>query len=293
MNLFINIIGVLILIIAVYFLWMKLHPGAFDKKLEERVQKARRALAKDDSQMLGRRMTIPRDGADGIKASLYMPRCKKEGLPVIFVAHGGQFMDGDADTLDSFCDRMKDQWDAMIVNINYTTIDVRQIPYPQEEIRDAVLYFATHASDFGIDPKKFAFLGFSAGAYLEVGASAFLKEKGYQMCGMVSVQPIIDDTMIRLADAGAHITPFTLITGGNDPMKDRYPVYIEHLQNAGVDLCERQYADALYGFMEYNNPEFEANPVYQRSKAMSQEQKDIARACEIWLTGEFERFFCK
>jgi acetyl esterase/lipase len=223
--------------------------------------------------------------------NLYVPSQAASGpLPVVFVAHGGQFMDGDADTLDSFCDRVKDIWDRIIVNINYTTLDVQQIPYPQEEIRDTVLYFAVHASEFNMDPHRFSFLGFSAGAYLLVGAAAFLKEKGFKVNGMVSFYPFIDDSMIKLADAGAHVSPFTLATGDRDPMKDRYPVYTEHLRNAGVELNERKYTDASAGFIEYNNPEFENNPVYSRSNAISEEQKDLARAFEIWLGGEFERF---
>lgn len=291
-NLIINILGVFLLIMLVYYIWMKMHPGAFDKKLTERIQAARKALAKPDSELLGRRMLVPRDGEDGVRVNIYTPSVNLQGpLPVVFVAHGGQFMDGDADTLDSFCDRVRDIWDSIIVNINYTTIDVKQIPYPQEEIRDTVLYFAIHASEFNMDPKRFSFMGFSAGAYLLAGAAAFLKEKGFHVNGMISVMPFIDDSMIRLADAGAHVTPFTLVKGAADPMKDRYPVYVEHLRSAGVDYNEREYPEALAGFIEYNNPELEAIPVYQRSAAMSEEQKDIARACEIWMAGEFERFW--
>jgi acetyl esterase/lipase len=290
-NLFINILGIFLLLVLIGFVYLKLHPHAFDQKLTEQVRKSRAALAKPDSELLGRRMLVPRENENGVKVNLYTPSNAVSGaFPVVFVAHGGQFMDGDADALDSFCDRVKDIWDSIIVSINYTKLDEKQIPYPQEEIRDTVLYFAVHASEFNMDPHRFSFFGFSAGAYLEVGAAAFLKEKGFTMSGMVSVHPFVDDTMIRLADAGAHVSPFTLVSAGNDAMKDRYPVYIEHLKNAGVDLNEKEYPDALQGFMEYNNPEYAQNPVYQKSNAVSEEQNDIARACEIWLSGEFERF---
>lgn len=290
-NLVINIISIFLVLLLVGFLWLKFHPNAFDKKLQERIEKAREAFVKSDEERLGRRMLVPRENADGVKVNLYTPSNRLEGpLPVVFVAHGGQFMDGDADALDSFCDRVKDVFDSIIVNINYTTMDVKQFPYPQEEIRDTVLYFAVHASQFNMDPKKFSFLGFSAGAYLEVGAAAFLKEKGFDLAGMVSVHPFVDDAMVKLADAGVHVSPFTLISGGNDAMKDRYPVYAEHLKNAGVDLTERQYPDAMQGFIEYNNPEYALNPVYQRTKAVSEEQSEMARAAEIYISGELERF---
>jgi hypothetical protein len=73
-------------------------------------------------------------------------------------------------------------------------------------------------------------------------------------------------------------------------MKDRYPVYVEHLKNAGVDYTERQYPDAEQGFIEYNNPEYADNPVYQKLKAVSEDQAEMARACEIYISGEIERF---
>lgn len=290
-NLFMNILLVFLAIMLINFLWLKFHPNAFDKQLEERIRKAREAFIKSDGDRLGKRMLVPRENADGVKVNLYIPSNRSDKpYPAVFVAHGGQFMDGDADALDTFCDRVKDTFDSVIININYTTIDVKQIPYPQEEIRDTVLYFAVHASEFNIDPKKFTFLGFSAGAYLEVGAAAFLKEKGFELCGMVSVHPFIDDAMVKLADARAHISPFTLISGGNDAMKDRYPVYTEHLKNAGVDLKERKYDDAAQGFIEYNNPEYSSIPAYQKTKAVSEDQAELARACEIFISGELERF---
>jgi acetyl esterase/lipase len=290
-NVLINIFGIFLVLVLICFLWFRFHPTAFDQKLGEQVKKARQAFVKKDADLLGRRMLVPRENADGVHVNLYIPSQRvSDPLPVVFVAHGGQFMDGDADALDSFCDRVKDTFDSIIVNINYTTIDVKQIPYPQEEIRDTVLYFAVHATEFNMDPKRFCFLGFSAGAYLEVGAAAFLKEKGFRMCGQVSVHPFVDDTMIRLADAGAHISPFTLISAGNDSMRERYPVYAEHLKNAGVDLTEREYPDAMQGFIEYNNPEYENIQIYHRTQAISEDQKDLARACEIYISGELERF---
>ncbi|MBQ7994177.1 MAG: alpha/beta hydrolase [Solobacterium sp.] len=290
-NLFINIIGVFLLIMLAYYIWNKLHPGAFDRKLTEKIQNARKELVKADEDRLGRRVLVPRETQNGVAVNLYVPSQAVSGpLPVVFVAHGGQFMDGDADTLDSFCDRVKDIWDRIIVNINYTTLDVQPIPYPQEEIRDTVLYFAVHASEFNMDPHRFSFLGFSAGAYLLVGAAAFLKEKGFSVNGMISFYPFIDDSMIKLADAGAHVSPLTLVTGDTDQMKDRYPVYKEHLRNAGVELNERKYTDAKAGFIEYNNEEYEANPMYKKLSSVSEEQKEMARAYEIWMAGEFERF---
>ena len=149
-NFIINVIGIFLLMFLGVWIYNKLHPGAFDRKLEERARNARAKFVKTDSERRGRRVIIPREGKDGVAVNLYTPSHPEAKMPVVFVCHGGTFMDGDADMLDSFCDRMKDQWEAVIMNINYTKIDVHQIPYPQEEIVDTVMYTAVHAEQFHV-----------------------------------------------------------------------------------------------------------------------------------------------
>ena len=291
-NLLINILGIFLLIMLGYYLYFRLHPHAFDKQLEKQAAMAREKQKKADADRIGRRMTVPRDGKDGVTVNLYTPHgIAKESYPAVFVAHGGSFMDGDADQIDTFCQRIADNWEMMIVSINYSTIDVHQIPYPQEEIRDTVLYFAVHASEFRMDAQKFAMLGFTAGAYLMVGACTFLKEKGFPLKGLVMVSPFVDDTQIRLCDVGAHISPVTLIMTGTDAMKDRYPVYIEHMKTGAVDLTQRTYEDAVQGFLEANNPEFADDPAALKAGAISDEQENLARACEIWIGSQLETYF--
>ena len=288
-----TIVCVLLVCALAMFLFRKLFPDHFDKQLEKKAKQIREAQTKKDDELLGKRMFVPRDGKNDVKVILYVPHdVRREGkLPAVFLAHGGSFMEGSADQMDTFCSRCADQWESVIVSIDYTTMDVQQFPYPQEEIVDTVMYFAVHSSEYNIDPHRFAMTGFTAGAYLLVGAAALLKEKRFTVRGLISFYPIVDDAMINLCDIGAHISPFTLVTTGADTMKDRYPVYIQHLKNSGTDLNVKTYDDAVQNFMEYNNPEYKNNPQYARSDAIGEEQAELARACEIWMGSEFERFY--
>lgn len=291
-NFLINVLGIFFLFLLGTFVFYKLNPGYFDRQIARRAKQVRDAQTKKDESLLGRRMVVPREDKNGVRVNLYVPKEHPEGkLPAVFLAHGGSFMDGSADQMDSFCSRCCEQWEAVIVNIDYTTMDVQPFPYSQEEIRDAILYFAVHAAEFNIDPHRFAVTGFSAGAYLLVGAAALLKQEGFRLGGMISFYPVIDDAMIHICDIGAHISPFTLVSTGEDAMQDRYPVYLEHLRGGGVDVSRKTYESAVQNFMEYNNPEFRENPQYQNSRAIDEEQAEFARACEIWMGSEFERFF--
>lgn len=287
-NFVINVIGIFILAWIIYFIYLRLHPKAFDNALKKQAEKARNAIRKKDTDLLGKRMVIKRDEADPVHVNFYQPYTG-EKQAAVFVCHGGTFMDGDADQLDSWCERMSRDWQKTIISINYTTIDQKQIPYPQEEIRDTLLYFARNAETYRLDPGKFVLLGFSAGAYLEVGAASLAKEQGLNIKGIIMFQPFIDDTLVRLADAHLHISPVSLIIAGT-PQGDHVQIYSEHLEKAGVDLMVKTYRDAVPGFVEYNNPEYENNKYYAKSGAFTEEQKDMARACEMWTGNQIDAY---
>ena len=90
----------------------------------------------------------------------------EERLPVVFNIPGGGFVGGDADVLDTQSERIANEWNVVVVTINYTKADVKPVSYGSEEIRDVVLYFANNAEIYGVDPSKFTLMGYSAGAYL-------------------------------------------------------------------------------------------------------------------------------
>jgi len=287
-NIIINAIGILLLIWLSIFLYYKFNPKAFDNALRKQMEKSRDMMKKES--VLGKRLTITRENGDPANVIVYNPHLR-EKTPVIFVLHGSQFVDGDADQLDSFCDRMKDEWRSCIVNINYAKIDKHPIPYPQEEIRDIVLYFALHASEFNIDIHKNAIVGFTGGALLAVGAAVFLKEKGFEVKGIVEVDPFLDDSMIKLTMINAHPSPIAIISSEFNPTKDRIETYKEYLDKAGIEYTHKEYPDTHYDFLEKNNPEFTEKQVFQKDEAISEEQAEIARACEMHLKGILDGFY--
>ena len=94
-NFLINVLGIFLLIMLGIFVFYKLNPGYFDRQFARQAKKVRDAQVKSDEKLLGRRMTVPRDGRNGVKVNLYEPKhVQDEKTPVIFVAHGGTFMDG-------------------------------------------------------------------------------------------------------------------------------------------------------------------------------------------------------
>ncbi len=285
-----------IIIVWALFMIMRNHQAskAASGKGNPRFERARAALKKNDEDMLGIRFSVPRENKEPVHVNIYeYDPGSEQKVPMIFVAHGGNLLDGDADQTDSFCNRMKDRWEATIISVNYDKQDQHRIPYQQEQFVDTVQYFATHAASYHADAHKIAFLGFSGGAYLQAGAAALLKAYGFPIRGIVQFYPLLDDTIIKLVDANSYSCPIEVVTCNNPKMNEKVQQYYEHLQKAGVQCHLKEYPDANQGFIELANPEYMNNPLFtkQISSLINDDQIAFARACEAWLSGVFDSFF--
>lgn len=74
------------------------------------------AMVKSDDELLGEHFYVPRQDLDPVDVNLYLPD-QGESLPVVFNLHGGAFIAGDADTLDSQSLRLCNDWNAVIVTV--------------------------------------------------------------------------------------------------------------------------------------------------------------------------------
>lgn len=147
-----SVISALFLILLVIF-------NIFLKSYREQNEEHRAKLVKNDSELIGERIVIQREGKASVKANLYVPdSMNDERLPVVFNIHGGGFVGGDADVLDTQSERIANEWNVVVVTINYTKADVKPVSYGSEEIRDVVLYFADNAEIYGVDPSKFTLI---------------------------------------------------------------------------------------------------------------------------------------
>lgn len=286
------IVGLTIGVLVISMIYSVISQNKSDFKKTSRFEKTREINRKKDEDLLGRRFQIPRDDKEPVRVNLYeIERDKPTG--VVYLLHGGNLLDGDADQMDSFCQRMSQQWNCMIVSINYTKLDEQKPPYQQDEIIDTVLYFSQRATFYHIDPARCAFAGFSGGAYLMIGAAAILATKGYLVKGMIAFYPIIDDSLVQLADQHLIQTPVTFVTCENEQENSMVDTLAEHIRQAGTECDVRHYSNALTGFIEVNNPEYENNRFYRKQNPAlhTEEQKTYASACEIWIGGVLDRYF--
>ena len=202
--------------------------------IETMTAKAQTVNMKDESQLKGKRVYVPRTNRD-IRVNVYQPACD-EDLPAVFFAHPSNFYDGDADQHDDFCDWFAHEFNCVVFSVNYTKIDVHVATYPQDEIRESVRYFISHGDEYGFDGKTFVIFGMEAGAYLSLIAAVALVQDCVFADGYLFVNPWVDYVAVSFSISGIHPGPVALVTTGTEKRKGRWQEYIDAMMNAAVPL---------------------------------------------------------
>ena len=292
--------------------------NAMFAQMLEATRSARRDYALQKT--IGRRFTVPRQGKKGVQTILYFPKANAFAgrLPVLFNMHGGAWIGGDAVLMESFCQMIADEVPAFVVNVNYTKADDEPFPYAMEEVADAVEYFVVNADEYGIDPKRMAVGGHSAGAQLAAGAAMKLKEDGIPLACQMLVYPCTDlaadigesdDFMnmfmpiffphggsehryispLRARDEDlAGLSPAIFILCGADELKPTGIAYAKRLTDVAVPVKVKEYPKAVHGFLEVNRPDYPAGDARQNP-----EQEAYCRDCEKYLMQELRACFAE
>lgn len=239
----------------------------------------RAGLVKDEEDLIGERIEIERDGNTKVKANLYLPdNIGSEPLSVIFNIHGGGFVGGDADVLDTQSDRIANEWNAIVVTVNYTKADVKPIVFGAGEIRDVVLYFVSNADRYHADISRFTLMGYSAGAYYASEATRLLQKEDFDMASLVMCYPWTTGLNVKQLDEDFPPTFFVL--AGNDPISQRAKPYIDSMNAAGIETDTIEYENAVHSFIESNNPEGTTGSTEDMSNVINAEQEALARQAE-------------
>lgn len=239
----------------------------------------RAPLKKDDSLLIGERVNIERDKKDNVAVNLYIPdNMGEEKLPVVFNIHGGGFVGGDADMLDTQSDRIANEWGVIVVTVNYTTADVNSVLYGSEEIRDTVLYFADHAESYHADTSRFTIMGYSAGAYYAAEAMRLLKNDEFHIASLVMCYPWT--TGLPTEDLSSDCPKTLFVLAGKDPISQKAKIYVDTMKAADVNVEVIEYDGAVHSFIESNNPEGANDPAEDMESIINPAQEALAREAE-------------
>lgn len=242
-------------------------------------------MIKNDDELLGVRFEVPRANKNPVRVNLYIPKDVNEKTPVIFNIHGGAFIAGDADTLDSQSDRLSRELNAAVVNINYTLAkDGYDIDFGVDEVKDTVIYFKEHADEYNIDVDQFFMLGYSAGGYHAMSSVVALKKDNIDVRGQILCYPFIKDIVPKYNELTEEqrksIAPTLFLLADKDPISDGSLKYEAVLKENGVPTIVKKIDTAKHGFIEENNSEYEN---LKNIISKSPEQEQLAREAEKYI----------
>lgn len=240
---------------------------------------ARAAVRKPDSELIGTRFEMTREGQPSVELILHIPENSgSKKLPVIFNLHGGGFSLGDASEMDTQCAHWAEDWDAIIVSVNYTKADVKPISYGVQETVGTVLYFAQHAEEYGADVTKFSVIGHSAGGHYAARTAIALAAQDFPLAAQILVCPWTSGLPDGVSSS---VAPALFILGGADPISQRTPTYQQVLRDSGVTIEVKEYEGGTHPFISTPYPELSAGfTEAERAEFITDEQKALAAQAE-------------
>ena len=271
-------IFVFVLLVLLLFFAVQLFIGSHHRAEDQTM------MVKSDEDLIGKHFFVPREEKPDVDVNLYILG-DDERHPVVFNIHGGAFIAGDADTLDTQSDRISRAWGVQVVCVNYSlALNGTGIEEGTQEIVDTVLYFREHAAEYHIDPEQLYIMGYSAGGYHTMASVLSLRKLSVDVAGQILCYAYLRDTldiyMAMTPEQQASIAPALFLIAEGDPIGEGSLQYEEALRNSGVATQVITCKGALHGFIEENNPEYE--PLHRKA-SKSPEQEALARKAEAMI----------
>ena len=117
----------------------------------------------------------------------------EEKLPVIYYMHGGGYIMGDARMNENVLKDIANKNNVKIISVEYTL--ATELPFPQdlEDSYVGLKYLFENAESLGINEKKVAIMGESAGGGLAARLSLKVRDEGeYHLIGQILIAPMLD-----------------------------------------------------------------------------------------------------
>jgi acetyl esterase len=230
--------------------------------------------------------------AGPIPVRIYVPRggrANGQELPGVVYFHGGGWVRGSLQTVDTLCRTLANSGACVVISVDYRMAPEHKFPAPFEDSLAATRWVGEHASELGIDHRRLAVAGDSAGGNLAAAVALAIREEGGPaLLHQVLIYPVTDHNfetdsyrqnaegynltrsamqhywqLYLRSDADAddyrasplraqdlsNLPPALIITAEYDPLLDEGRVYAERLRAAGTPTVYREYPGMVHGFV--------------------------------------------
>jgi acetyl esterase len=209
--------------------------------------------------------------------------------PVLVFYHGGGWVIGDLDTHDGVCRSLTNAAGCVVASVDYRLAPEAKYPVAAEDSYAALQWIVANATRLGVDPRRAAVGGDSAGGNLSAVVSLMARDRGGPtLVYQVLIYPVTDhslDTPSYLENAAGYVLtreamrwfwrhylareeqgreplasplrapslaglpPTLVITAASDPLRDEGEAYAARLRDAGVPVTLTRYDGMFHGFI--------------------------------------------
>jgi acetyl esterase len=217
------------------------------------------------------------------------PGAGEKRLPVLVFLHGGGFVIGNLDTHDGLCRVLCRESGARVIAVDYRLAPEHKFPAAVDDAYSALCWIATNADRLGVDSKRIAIGGDSAGAALATVAARMANEKGAPELALqllmfpptdlaadtasrrswtdgyfldrLTIKWFFDNYLPKGADLRdprlsplyatdlAGVAPAYLLTAEYDPLHDEGLAYAAKLRESGVPVTVVDYPALVHDFI--------------------------------------------
>ena len=237
---------------------------------------------------LARVLDLQLPGGDGrpLAARLYAPSLAR--LPVLLYCHGGGFVIGDLETHDSLCRQLALRSGGAVLALDYRLAPEHPFPAAVDDSWAALRFLAAHADAWGLDDRRIAVGGDSAGGTLAAVAAIHARDHALPLAAQLLITPgttahadtpshrlfangfLLDADAIAwffdhycpyhhrrdwrfaplLADDLDGVAPACVILAECDPLVDEGLAYADRLRAAGVAVELELYRGLTHDFIK-------------------------------------------
>ncbi len=233
--------------------------------------------------------TIPGPGGD-IPVRIYTPAGGGSSLPCLVYYHGGGWVLGDIEGVDTICRAVANRAGCKVVSVEYRLAPEHKFPAPFDDCYAALEWVAASGDGIGVDSSKLAVGGDSAGGNLAAAVAIKARDDGGPaLRHQLLVYPVTNhgygtesysvngdgylltldmmtwfwDHYLNSADDGRNplASPLAasdlsglpsafVITAEFDPLRDEGEAYAAKLAEAGVKVSHQRFDGQIHAFWQ-------------------------------------------
>jgi acetyl esterase len=221
----------------------------------------------------------------GFRTRIYRPKGERPKAGLLFF-HGGGFVIGSIESHDLACAALAKEARCTVISAHYRLAPEHPFPAAPDDALATFRAIAQDAKSFGLDPRRIAIGGDSAGGNLSAVLALDTRSDDLKPCFQMLIYPAVDLTQsfpsIDIMSEGfflekksmtwftehylgsqdkkdprvspwfakdlSGLPPALVATAGFDPLRDEGDAYAKRLRESGVKVEHKTYGSLVHGF---------------------------------------------